>query len=412
MTPGYRLDELPYLLEEIEPFEAVLEQRAADFRVEEIPLYEINNEGPHLYFEVRKRNLSTDRAVSILEEQLNVDDNFEIGFAGRKDKNAVTTQRMSLEHAEPEDLDAVTHVKLDVTPLGYHRNKLQPGHLKGNEFTVKLRVSSATPNIDTIRDRQQQLIEKGVPNYFGPQRFGLRQDTSKLGEYMVKDNLSEFIQQYFGRPSEQEPSECREARVLFEQDQYEAAMDAWPKQYSNKRRGLAAWIDTGKAEPVLSAISKQRRQLFVSAYQSQLFNELLADRIPQIDRVKRGDIAKKMDTGGMFEVKQPEAEQPRADTFDISPTGLLPGRDPWYASHQPGEREQDLLDRHDLSEEDFDTVSYLRSSGERRTFRFNLEAEPPESGTDQHGPFVKLIFRLPSGCYATVFLREVLRKVP
>lgn len=412
MQPGYEVESLPLLLEGDFDTGGSIRNHTGDFQVEERPLYEIDGEGPHLYFEVHKTNVTTDEAVRILEEQLEVPDHLEIGYAGRKDKNAVTTQRMSLEHATPGELEDFSHERITLEVLGYHRNKLQPGHLAGNTFTVKIRDFDETLSPERVNDRQKTLAETGVPNYFGPQRFGLRKDTSRLGECLVKNELDEFVELYFGRPSGNEPDRCRKARELFDKERYEEAIDAWPRKYRNKRRGLAAWIDTGKPGPVLSAISKSRRQLFVSAYQSQFFNELLADRLPEIDRVFEGDIARKTDTGGLFEVEDPEEEQPRATEFDISPTGLLPGGDPWYANGEPGQSEKALLSRHELSEEDFDRVGYLRSDGDRRPFRFRIEGSLPEFDEDENGPFLKLRFWIPSGCYATIFLREILGFMP
>lgn len=412
LIPGYRTDELPRLLNPDQGTGGKIRRRNEDFYVEELPLYEINNEGPHLYFEVRTNNLSTERAVAVLEDQLDVGENFEIGYAGRKDKNAVTVQRMSLEHIDPEDLDAVEHDRLSVRVLGYHRNKLQPGHLAGNRFVLKIREFDETIDAETINDQQETLAETGVPNYFGPQRFGLRRDSSRLGRAMVKDDLEDFVDQYLGRPTDYEPDECRRARELFARGDYEDAIDAWPQTYTDKRRALAAWIDTEDPKRALSAISKRKRQLFVSAYQSQFFNELLAARMPAIDVVREGDIAKKTDTGGMFEVQEPEEEQPRARQFAISATGLLPGKDPWYATARPGEAEQHLLDQHKISEEDFERVGYLRSDGDRRPFRFKTDPEPVDYGTDEHGPYLKLDFTIPSGCYATVYLREIMGTDP
>ncbi|MER3425160.1 MAG: hypothetical protein C4293_19975, partial [Nitrospiraceae bacterium] len=83
-----------------------------------------------------------------------------------------------------------------------------------------------------------------------------------------------------------------------------------------------------------------QRLWFLHAYQSYLFNKILAARIDRIDRLMAGDWAMKHSNGACFQVENAAVEQPRADTFEISPTGLLFGsRAPW-ASSEPGEIER------------------------------------------------------------------------
>lgn len=407
MTDGSNPKTLPPLTDPEETIHGTIKEHPEDFRVVEIPLYETEGEGPHLYFEMTKRETTTDAAVRVLADHFDRSPG-EFGVAGKKDKQAVTTQRISLEHVEPEAVESFEHGRIDLEVIDRHRNKIQPGHLEGNEFTVKVRTPNPEDAESTVDAGLETLAERGVPNYFGAQRFGRRGDTDDLGEAMVRGELEEFLERYFGRPRDVDPSACRRARELFEAERYEEALDAWPDGESNKRRGLAAYVDRRSPGPVLSAIAKSRRQLFLSAYQSRLFNELLAERMPEIDRVVEGDVAKKTDTGGMFEVEDAEEEQPRATRFEISPTGVLPGRDPWYASGEPGERERALLEENDLREEDFEKVGYLRSDGTRRPFRFSPGTPSVEPDRDEHGPFLEVKFTIPAGCYATVLLRELL----
>lgn len=407
MKNGHEISRLPTLTDRASRIKGEIKTRPEDFNVEEIPLYETNGEGPHLYLKMTKQKITTDQAIRIVGEHFNKSSR-EIGVAGKKDKEALTTQRISLEHIDPEQAQSFNHPKIKLNVIDHHRNKLRYGHLEGNYFEIKIRGIPNDLSESDLRRPISQLEEKGVPNYFGSQRFGRRNDTALLGKLMVHDQLDEFVQQYFGRPCESDPDQCRQARKFFEDGKLEKAIDTWPVSYVNKRKALAAYIDRGKPGPVLSAIDKSRRQLFVSAYQSQFFNELLAKRMDDIDRLMTGDIARKTDTGGLFEVEDKEVEQPRADRFEISPTGLLPGLDPWYASGAPGTRERTHLEEHDLSEEDFQKVGYLSADGTRRPYRFRLEEADWQLDQDQHGEFLGLKFTIPSGCYATVFLREII----
>jgi tRNA pseudouridine13 synthase len=410
MPDGSNLRDLPLLTKRTGRLSGTVKSNPEDFRVEEIPLYELEGAGPHLYMEMTKRNITTDRALDILRDFFG-DRDQEFGVAGRKDKRAVTTQRVSLEHLEPEEVEDFHHEKISLTVLGSHRNKLQPGHLEGNRFTLKIRELE-TEDEESLPDRLDRLAQKGVPNYFGPQRFGRRDDSDDLGEAMVQDQLDRFLDLYLGQPRDVDPPACRKARELYEKGDHEDALDAWPEEERNKKRALATFLDRGDPLPVLSSIPKSRRQLFLSAYQSRIFNELLADRMPAIDRIREGDIAKKTDTGGLFEVQKPDQEQARADAFDISPTGLLPGGDPWMAEGTPGKRERTILQENNLSSEKFDKVGYLRSDGTRRPFRFSPGQPRWERGRDDRGPYGQLEFTIPSGCYATVLLREILQDQP
>lgn len=406
MAPDDNRNRPPILTSECNGIGGRIKSRPSDFQVRERPLYELEGDGPHLYFNVRKTGLSTDGAVDLIANHMDVPAR-EIGYAGRKDTDAETLQRMSLEHADEESLKQFHHEKIELELLGWHRNKLQPGHLAGNEFTINIRDYNPS-NIDQL-DRTIKILQStGIPNYFGPQRFGRRGDTARLGQLMVTDQLDSFVDAYFGRPMEADPEPVHNARASFEAGNFEDAMDHWPDHYQIKRRTLATYIDRQSPKPVLSAIPKSRRQLFVSAFQSQLFNEQTARRIGSLEKVFKGGIAKKTDTGGMFRVEDEEAEQPRATRFEISPTGSLPGPDLWEAEGKQGSIEQAVLEQFDLTLDSFEKVQYLGANGSRRAMRFKQEDLEWSTGSDDHGDYVAVSFFAPSGSYASVLLRELM----
>jgi len=382
-----------------------VKQRHDDFRVVERPLYELEGAGPHLYFEVTKRGITTLEAIQQLANYMDVSKK-DVGRAGRKDAQAVTTQRMSIEHADEEQLSEFESDEIEVSVLDWHRNKLQPGHLLGNQFSIRLREfdKERADRLDRVIDR---LYQYGVPNYFGEQRFGRRGDTAELGELLLRDQLEEFVDKLLGNPRPADPEPIRKARRRYEQQQYERAMDCWPSGEGIHRRALATYMDRGAPKPVLSALPKSRRRLFVEAFQSRLFNKQVALRIDTLDRVRTGGIAKKTDTGGMFEIEDEESEQPRANRFEISPTGSLPGADSWKATGRQGELERSVLKQYDLSYEDFDKVQYLGINGARRPLRFKPENLQAQVDEDNAGEFLEVEFFAPSGSYATVLLREL-----
>jgi tRNA pseudouridine13 synthase len=150
-------------------------------------------------------------------------------------------------------------------------------------------------------------------------------------------------------------------------------------------------------------VPARMRRFYVSAYQSDLFNRVLARRIERdiLGRLLLGDLAYIHAKGAVFSVEDPRAEQPRADALEISPSGPLYGRKLTQAKGVPGEMEQRVLDEEGLQLDDW-RVRGLKLKGARRALRIPLG--DVEVGYDEG---VCFSFSLPPGCYATVVLREL-----
>ncbi|MCQ2951246.1 tRNA pseudouridine(13) synthase TruD, partial [Helicobacter pylori] len=147
---------------------------ARDFCVHEVPLYEFSNTGEHAVIQVRKSGLSTLEMLQIFSQILGVKI-AELGYAGLKDKNALTTQFISLPKKYAPLLEKNTHNlqerNLKILSLNYHHNKIKLGHLKGNRFFM--RFKKMTPlNAQKTKQVLEQIAQFGMPNYFGSQRFG------------------------------------------------------------------------------------------------------------------------------------------------------------------------------------------------------------------------------------------------
>jgi len=398
---------MPYSTSDLPGIGGQIKQRLEDFRVEEIPLYEPCGTGTHLYFLVSKTGLPTAAAVERIARHMGVR-NGDIGVAGLKDAQAVTAQTMSLEHADPDRLATFRDRQVRISVTGRHGNKLRPGHLAGNRFSIRIRgVGEA--QLRPARDVLDMLIARGAPNYFGPQRFGARGDTGALGEALVKGDLDEFIAIFLGRSRPDDPPDCRAARDAFDAGFHSRALDRWPRHYANERRALSAYRKKGSAGPAVAAIDKRARRFYICAFQSQMFNEVLARRIGDIGCVRVGDLAKKTDTGGVFPVEDAEAEQPRAAAFEISATAPLVGYRSRLADGGPGRIEREVLAAHGVEQEDFRRVGALRVKGTRRAVRFRPTQVSLNAGVDEHGEFLEVRFVAPSGCYATVVLREIMK---
>ncbi len=405
MTSHAAYHSLPYLTRSLPGIGGRVKVYPEDFCVEEIPLYEASGEGTHVFFQIEKRGLPTPAAVGRIAGVMGVRPQ-DIGLAGLKDAHAVARQYLSLEHADERKLAEYSDPQIRVLWVGRHRNKLRPGHLTGNRFTIKIRDVGAA-ELDAARAILDVLVERGVPNYFGDQRFGKRGDTADLGRALLANDLDEFLALYLGRPMQDDPPDCRAARDAFDVDALDRALKRWPRHYANERRALSAYRKTHKPSKAVGAIDKRMRRLFVSAFQSAIFNAVLARRIETLDQLLPGDLAKKTDTGGVFPVEDVPAEQPRCENWEISPTGPLPGQRDRLASGQAGAIEQAVLQDFGVSEDDFDRAGSLRIQGTRRPLRWPLKEASLSAGLDAHGEYIELSFQAPSGCYATVAVEEI-----
>ena len=396
---------LPYLTADLPGVGGRIRQKLEDFRVEELPLYEPCGEGSHVYFRIVKAGIPTPAAVERIARYMGVRPS-DIGLAGLKDAQAIATQMLSLEHADPARLAAYRDAQVQVVWTGRHGNKLRPGHLAGNRFVVRIRGAGAA-QLAAAEAVLEVLRRRGVPNYFGPQRFGARGDTADLGKALVRGDLDEFLAIYLGRSSPEGPARlpCRPRRLR--RGVPPRALQLWPRHYTSERRALAAWKRTGKAGPAITAIDKRMRRLFVSAFQSRIFNDVLTRRLDSLDQVWEGDLAEKADNGAIFLVVDPAAEQPRCQRLEISPTGPIVGFRGKLAEGRMGEIEREMLGAAAASAEDFRRVGALKVKGGRRALRFALTSPTLTAGRDKGGEFLELTFTSPSGCYATVVLREI-----
>jgi tRNA pseudouridine13 synthase len=334
--PVFSWSRLPAVSDDLPGTGGRLRDVPEDFVVREIPAYLPEGRGSHLYLHVRKRGRTTRDLVVALRDA-GVPD-ARVGVAGLKDKHALTEQWLSLPWASRDAAAALEALPgVEILATSRHRNKLGVGHLRGNRFEIVLR--DVRPGaLEAGRAKIERLAAVGVPNYFGPQRFGR-----------------------FGR---------------------------------NAVDGLALLAG--------ETVSGDRRlqRFFVSAVQSWIFNELLADRIRDglYRTVLVGDWARKHDTGGTFRVEDAEAEAPRAADLEISALLPLHGRKVRLSSGEPGRREEAALAALGLSWTDL-----TGRRGDRRPSRIVAE----EVAIAEVDGGVRVAFTLPKGAYATSLLREV-----
>lgn len=347
-----------------------------DFLVEEIPLYEPTKEGLHTYFAIRKRGLTTYEAIKKIASILQVNPK-NIGYAGLKDKHAITTQVLSVEGITPEQVLKIEVPSIQVLWAERHPHKIRIGHLSGNSFTINLR-DIPNENYTEIVEKFEKLATEGVPNRYGKQRFGNKQDTHLIGKALLKRNWEQALEY-----------------ILTEDI----------KQNSRTLKKIELEKSRNSLERAVMCVHHRLRKLYLSAYQAYLFNRILEIRFPHIGNLLDGDIAFKHINSAQFNVENASVEQPRADEFEISPTGPIFGYKMMQPTGKVKKLEMELLSEEGVTSETFHKVVGIRLPGTRRPLRIKMEfpqIHPIDDG-------VRLCFTLRSGGYATVVLDELFR---
>jgi len=340
--------------------DVVFKQSKEDFVVTEVPLYEFSGEGEHLILKIRKKDLSTWDAVEIIANYLGCRSR-DIGYAGLKDKNAMTIQSISVHKKYEEKLNSFEHQNIKILEKTYHNNKIKVGHLKGNKFFIRLKRVGLI-ECKKIEGAVQELVTLGMPNYFGFQRFGIEGNNWQKGKDIIEGNLKE------------------------------------------KRRNL--------------------RQMYINAYQSYLFNAWLSKRIEisklvaafepkeifeklnlPLDIVKQmkkqkhplkimtGDMLSHYPYGRVFTIDDLEVESQKFFDRDRVPTGLLSGKRVKNSEGLAYEIEKDFEEK----------------TGEDGARRFAwVFPEDIESNYKEDKNWMELQFYLPKGSYATEFIAEII----
>ena len=354
--------------------EGSIKNHPEDFVVEEISLYEPCGSGEHVYLSVRKTNLSHDALLNLVARALNVSIRA-IGYAGRKDLYATTTQMLSahlpgIDVEIPNDLGNV-----ELLWQSRHTNKLRLGHLLGNRFKIKIR-NVEEEGVGIIQERMRRLSTAGIPNAFGPQRFGNLKNNHHLGKALLMEDWDQIIELLIG------DDEVLAQRVA-------------------KRRSRGA-------------ITKPLRKLWVNSLQSAIYNGVLEQRIvngtwntPLI-----GDLVCKHGARGRtFEVTAEDIDsaefQSRVASVEISPTGPIWGKKMREPACDVFVKEMEILNLFGLTQSQFATTKQY-GMGTRRPLRVPVTNTEVTEGSDTNGLFVLATFELPAGSYATTLIESLL----
>lgn len=411
---------LPMLTAREAPIGGSIKVRHEDFLVDELPAYDPCGEGEHIYLYVEKMGLSTMQLVRILAKHFRVDERA-IGYAGMKDKHAITRQVISI-HAPGkriEDFPSIAHDRVTVLWADHHTNKLRLGHLKGNRFSIRIRDVDPMRVVEANRILAR-LRASGIPNYFGPQRFGARGNNHTLGRMLLVGDHAAFLDAFLGPDAEDAiPDAAPEialARTLYRERRYADALDTMPKIMRHERFALRALASGADPEDAIRAVHPVQLRFWISAFQSGLFNHFLGARVraSDFDRLLPGDVACKLRNGALFDVDDRTVADPdtahRLASFEIAPSGPLWGPKMKRATGAPGDLESRLLREAGIGMEHFaglaDSMD-VELPGARRPLRIPVTDIELEGGVDEHGAFIRVAFDLPPGSFATVVIREI-----
>jgi tRNA pseudouridine13 synthase len=322
----------------------VLRASPEDFRVDEVLGFAADGDGPHALLQVRKRGANTEWVARELARAVGCKP-FDVGFAGLKDRNAVTTQHFTVPRGRrtAEELASMRGEGYEVVSSMAHRRKLPRGALEGNRFEIVVRDFHA--DRAATESRAALIAVQGVPNYFGPQRFGRE-----------AGNLASIL----------------------------SAGDDRSRGRSHKG-GDGGFV--------------------LSAARSLVFNAILAERVTAgtWNRLLTGDVANLDGRGSTFKVDALDAELTRrCEQGELHPTAPLPGDGESKATGEVLALEQSVLAR-------FPEVTALvhaaRVAMDRRALRVRArDFECRVEGSNLH-----LRFTLPKGAFATTLLRELVR---
>jgi tRNA pseudouridine13 synthase len=331
-----------------------------DFTVEEIPLYEFSGEGEHLVIKVRKKELTTWEMIAIIANHLGIKHG-EIGYAGLKDKNAMTIQHISLLAKYEDRLKELSHDGIKILEITRHNNKIRVGHLKGNRFEMRLKKVLGVQK-DKLDSGLEWIKQNGLPNYFGNQRFGTDgtnwEDGKKIIEKKLKINdrkLREFLVGSY-------------QSYLF-------------NNWLSKRIEISLLLQKYSENESESVLSLPAGTLKGTKEQSNFF------------KLIQGDVMMHYPHGRLFDAEDLTNEASRFAERNISPTGLVPGMKTTRASSNAG-----------VIESAYDESIPLQGA---RRYAWIWATDITKRHIPEKAHY-ELGFTLPKGCYATNVL-DVLR---
>ncbi len=331
------------------------------FLVEEIPAYPLSDQGEHVFLFIEKRELNTNDVVKRLAQASGIVER-DIGYAGMKDRQAVTRQWFSVLYKGDDAARFDLGEGVRILETRRHNNKLRTGHLIGNRFTITL-VGAAPEDLVRAEKITDYLKREGLANYYGAQRFG-------RGGNNLGFSLSWLNDQLGGKEGKSESSDRDRSDTR-----------------SRKRRSHKS--------------SRFDNKLHPSVVQSELFNRYLSARLQLSDPLLLGEVVRLNGTGTHFIVEDLDRELPRKLSGDLILTGTMPGGKTLSPKHAAAKLEAETARAMGLSDDHMQCLLKI-APGARRDLYVALEDLTCVCEQDE----IAISFVLPAGGYATQVIRE------
>lgn len=346
--------------------------------LKEIP--ETNENKDFLWCEMEKRDIDHFQAIKEVSMLLGKHV-MDIGYAGSKDRMAVTSQRISIFKPNAERIKNFHHERIILKNFKWMKRKIKLGYLDGNHFNITVRDVDKK---DAIKISNEIRKENWFPNYFGEQRFGtLRENNVDIGKLLIKRKFKEAVLKILTDFSENEREDVKYARKrLIKEKDFAEAFNYFPNFLRLEKQLLFSL--KRNPDDFLQALKSGERKnilMFVHSVQSKIFNDIL--------------------------------ETALEEEFDFTKKGqencILAGYKTHLFNGRLGEIEKEVLESHDIKLEDFDIreIPYLRIKGSFRKAITEVKELKVEIEDDEDFEGMKKIilsFNLPSGVYATTYL--------
>ncbi len=375
--------------------------------------------GSWTWIVIEKRDIDTISVVIMLVKALGV--RFEdVQYAGLKDARAVAAQIISVRNASPEEVCKLNlGDRIRVLDVRSSDRPFTTSEIWGNRFVITIRNVKSLQE-ESLSECIKQIAERGLPNYYGYQRFGVRRPNSHvIGKHIVMRRFEEAIREMI--VSSVDLSARSEVMELMERDDYERILSLIPRsvRYYPERTVVRRLIKN-KRDYVgaLRGLPRDLLRLYVESYQSYMFNKVLSLRIERglpINRAVPDDIVVLLDerglpTGHVMRVTESLVDKVNSMICQGRASVVIPlvSYDMRVRCGVMQELIQKVMREEGVSSDQF-RLRELPELNIRSSFR-QISVNPLiEEVNVVDGSSLRLTFRLPRGSYATVFLREIMK---
>ena len=404
-----------------------LRTQPEDFSVREISDYPLENkDGRFLIADITAKHWETNLLIRELSNWLHISKQ-RIGFAGTKDKRATTKRAMSFYNVKEEKLANVKIKNVDIENIYRSNIPIRIGFLKGNNFELVIRNIEKKVKKENVRKSVSFFQKNGVfPNFYGIQRFGIiRPITHIVGKHIVKGDFKKAAMTYIANPIKGEDEEIFQLRKKLEETHdYSESLKNYPKKLNFEKAILNKLVvDSKDFIGALKELPRNLITMFVYAYQSYLFNKILSERIRRkipLNEAIIGDIILPIrkgvvdDKGIFVSDKNIEKVNKQISKGKAVVSSVLFGSDSIFSEEEMGEIEHKIIEKEKILPRDFiiPDIPFISSSGSRRPIFTEVKKLDYKLFEDDLNPgrqALILKFELQKGCYATSFIREIMK---